>query len=308
MEKNIKDKTTRFEKFLNFVERNGNRLPDPVTLFVAFSIIILLVSAIASMLGVKAVNPADNETVEAVNLLTSDGLVKILTEFVDVFITFPPLGLVLVVMFGIGIAESTGLTESIMKVTIMKSPKKLVVPMIVFVGIMGNVAGDAAFIVIPPLAAMVFYSLNRHPLAGLALGYASVAGGFTANLLINTTDVVLVGFTQSAAELIDPSYVANPAMNYYFITASTVMLIPLAVWINNKLVEPHLGNYNNKIEDIDLTSEITAKEKKALICSMVSVVIFIITSRATKITRFSCNVNNYIIVFLIFSVLRKTIC
>lgn len=276
MKKNIKDKTTRFEKFLNFVERNGNRLPDPVTLFVAFSVIILLVSAIASMLGVKAVNPADNETVEAVNLLTSDGLVKILTEFVDVFITFPPLGLVLVVMFGIGIAESTGLTESIMKVTIMKSPKKLVVPMIVFVGIMGNVAGDAAFIVIPPLAAMVFYSLNRHPLAGLALGYASVAGGFTANLLINTTDVVLVGFTQSAAELIDPSYVANPAMNYYFITASTVMLIPLAVWINNKLVEPHLGNYNNKIEDIDLTSEITAKEKKALICSMVSVILFII--------------------------------
>lgn len=263
-------------RFLGRVEKYGNKLPDPVTLFVIFSFIILIASSILARLGVQAVNPATNETINVVNLLDKAGLTKILTEFVEVFITFPPLGFVLVVMIGIGLAESTGLTESIMKLTILRSPKKIVVPAIVFIGIMGNVAGDAAFIVVPPIAAMIFYSLGRHPLAGLALGYASVAGGFTANLLINTTDVVLVGFTQKAAELVDPSYVASPAMNFYFIAASTFLLIPVATWVNNRFVEPHLGSYSGSPVNEDEETVISEKEKKGIIGALIAFLIFIL--------------------------------
>lgn len=274
--KAVSKKTNLFTKFLGWVEKWGNKLPDPVTLFVLFSIIILVASAIGSAFGLKAVHPATNETISVFNLLSGDGIRKILTEFVGVFATFPPLGFVLVIMFGIGLAESTGLLSSLMKVTIIRSPKFLVVPAVVFIGMMGNVAGDAAFMILPPIAAMIFYSLGKHPLAGLALGYASVAGGFTANLLINTTDVVLVGFTQEATKLIDPSYIANPAMNYYFITASFFLLIPVAVLVNNKIVEPYLGKYTGLTNNIEVLEHVSADEKRGLKAAGISFVVFII--------------------------------
>lgn len=265
-----------FTRFLAWIEKWGNKLPDPVTLFVILSGIILIASALGAAIGLSAVNPATGDKIAVVNLLSGDGIRKILTEFVGVFATFPPLGFVLVIMFGIGLAESTGLLTSLMKVTIMRSPKVLIVPTIVFIGMMGNVAGDAAFMIIPPIAAMIFYSVGRHPLAGLALGYASVAGGFTANLLINTTDVVLVGFTQEAASLIDSTYVANPAMNYYFITASFFLLIPVAIFVNNKIVEPHLGKYTGITDEPDKLDDVTAEDKRGLIAAGFSLLLFIV--------------------------------
>jgi len=270
-----KKKKNIFTRFLGWIEKWGNKLPDPVTLFVLFSILILIASAFGSLMGLQAVNPATGDKISVVNLLSGDGIRKILTEFVGVFSTFPPLGFVLVIMFGIGLAESTGLLSSLMKVTITRSPKSLIVPTIVVMGMMGNVAGDAAFMIIPPIAAMIFYSVGKHPLAGLALGYASVAGGFTANLLINTTDVVLVGFTQEAANLIDPSYIANPAMNYYFIVASFFLLIPVAVFVNNKIVEPHLGKYTGLTNEKDTLDDVTAEDKRGLKAAGISLIAFI---------------------------------
>ena len=264
-----------FTRFLGLVEKGGNKLPDPVTLFLLLSALIIILSAIFALFNVEAVNPSTGETIQAVNLLSGEGLRLILTEFVGVFATFPPLGFVLVIMFGVGLAESTGMLSAIMKLGITSSPKALIVPSIVFIGMMGNVAGDAAFMIIPPIAAMVFYSIGKHPLAGLALGYASVAGGFTANLLINTTDVVLVGFTQEATKLIDPNFVASPAMNYYFITASTIMLIPVAVLINNKFVEPHLGKYEGIAEESSM-DEVTDNNKKGLKWAGISLLAYII--------------------------------
>src|SRR5699024_5957018 len=156
--------------------------------------------------------------------LSADGIIQILTGLVDNFTSFPPLGLVLVVMLGVGVAESTGFISTVMKTTILSAPRKLILPTIVLVAILGNAAADAAMVVLPPIVAMIFIALGRHPIAGLAAAYASVAGGFSANLLISVLDPLVSGFTQTGADMIDPDYVANPAMNYYFLAVSALKI------------------------------------------------------------------------------------
>ena len=217
-------KRSFFNKFLDFIERYGNKLPDPVMLFVYIAGLILVCSTIFSLLGTTAINPGNGETVAVVNLLNGEGFIKILTNLVTNFTSFPPLGLVLVVMLGVGIAESTGLIGTFMKTTILKAPKKIVLPTIVLVAIVGNAAADAAMVVLPPIVAMIFIALGRHPIAGLAAAYASVAGAFSANLILSVLDPLIAGFTQTGAQMIDPEFIANPAMNYYFLIASTFVL------------------------------------------------------------------------------------
>ncbi|WP_349409832.1 AbgT family transporter [Pseudalkalibacillus sp. SCS-8] len=262
-----------FNRFLDWIEKYGNRLPDVLTLFVIFTGIILFASFIAAKLNWSAVNPATNETVNAVNLLDGKGIVRILTEMVNNFMAFPPLGLVLVVMLGVGLAESTGLVSAFMRKVVLASPRALILPIIVFIGIFGNAAADAALIVLPPIAAFVFMTMGRHPLAGLALGYASVAGGFSANLILSMLDVLLAGFTESSAQILDKSYKANPAMNYYFLIASTFVLVPVAVFICSKIVEPRLGAYtlNAKVET---ESELNNKERRGLVWAGIGTLLF----------------------------------
>ncbi|MGP4081190.1 AbgT family transporter [Pseudalkalibacillus sp. R45] len=263
-----------FNKFLDWVERSGNKLPDVLTLFAIFTGMILLASFIAGKLGWSAENPADGKTVTAVNLLDGQGIVRILTEMVNNFMAFPPLGLVLVVMLGVGLAESTGLVSAFMRKVVLASPKVLILPIIVFIGIFGNAAADAALIVLPPIAALVFMTMGRHPIAGLALGYASVAGGFSANLILSMLDVLLAGFTESSAQIVDKNYEANPAMNYYFLIASTFVLVPVAVFVCSKIVEPRLGEYtlNAKVET---KSKLTDHERRGLVWAGVSITLFI---------------------------------
>lgn len=259
MSEKSKKKRKVFKGILDRVEVYGNKLPDIVTLFVILTVGVLLASSIAGYLGWKAVNPSTNEIIAATNLLNSEGIVRILSEMVSNFMDFPPLGMVLVAMLGVGLAETTGLISALMRKTVMTSPKFLILPIIALVGIVGNAAADAAFVVLPPIAAMLFLSIGRHPIAGLVAGYASVAAGFSANLILNVLDVALAGFTQSASEIIDPSFVVSPAMNYYFSIASTFILVPVVVFVTDKIVEPRLGVYNGdyKAEMESLTKEET---------------------------------------------------
>jgi aminobenzoyl-glutamate transport protein len=259
-----------FNKFLDSIEKYGNKLPDPVMLFVYIAGLILICSAIFSLLGVTAVNPGNGEKVAVVNLLNGAGIIKILTNLVSNFTSFPPLGLVLVVMLGVGLAESTGLIGAVMKTTILNAPKKLILPTIVLVAIVGNAAADAAMVVLPPIVAMIFIALGRHPIAGLAAAYASVAGGFSANLILSVLDPLVAGFTQTGAQMIDPEFIANPAMNYYFLIASTFVLVPTAVFVTTKIVEPRLGKYEGEMETLD---EVTAEEKKGLLWAGISVLV-----------------------------------
>lgn len=260
-----------FERVLDKVELYGNKLPDPVTLFVGIAAIILIASYFASAAGVSAVNPATKETVTVVNLLSGAGIVKILTEMVKSFTGFPPLGLVLVVMLGVGLAEATGLISALMRRTVLAVPAKYVIPTIIFVAIQGNAAGDAAFIVLPPIAAMVLMALGYNPLVGLIVSYAAVAGGFSANLLINLLDALVAGFTQIGAQIIDKNYVANPAMNYYFLIVSTFLLVVVATVVTYKITIPRLGKFTGKTEEVQ---EITDLEKRGLKWAGISTFIY----------------------------------
>ncbi|GKV56820.1 aminobenzoyl-glutamate transporter [Sporosarcina sp. NCCP-2222] len=274
------EKRGLFNRFLDFIEKYGNRLPDPVMLFVYIAVIILICSAIFGALGTTAINPGTGEEIKVVNLLNGDGLIMILTNLVKNFTSFPPLGLVLVVMLGVGLAESTGLISTVMKTTILNAPKKIILPTIVLVAILGNAAADAAMVVLPPIVAMIFIALGRHPIAGLAAAYASVAGGFSANLILSVLDPLVAGFTEIGAQIYDPSYKANPAMNYYFLAFSTLVLVPVAVFVTTKIVEPRLGKYEGITEELE---EVTPAEKKGLLWAALSVAVILGTVLALSI-------------------------
>ncbi|CAH2215056.1 AbgT family transporter [Tepidibacter aestuarii] len=252
-----------FSRFLNGIEVVGNKLPDPVTLFAILCGLIIILSKILFMANVSVVHPLTQETVNVVDLMSKDGLRGILTSIVGNFQGFPPLGLVLVVMLGAGVAEKSGLMETALKSSISKVPKNLITGMIIFVGILANAAGDAGFIVLPPLAAIVFLGIGRHPLIGMFAAYAGVAGGFSANIMVSMIDVLLAGFTIPAAQMIDPSYQATPAMNFYFLLVSTVILVIVSVIITEKIIAPRFDKYEGS-SDSESVSEISNDEKRGL--------------------------------------------
>ncbi|OAB57812.1 aminobenzoyl-glutamate transporter [Phormidium willei BDU 130791] len=245
------------------MERVGNGLPDPVTLFLMLAIGVILLSALAAAAGLSVVHPATEETVTAVSLLSGQGLRQMVTEAVQNFVEFPPLGPVLVAMLGVGLSEYTGLLSAALRWGVSATPLALISPGIVFLGVMSNLASDAGYVVLTPLAAMLFAAVGRHPIAGLAAAFAGVSGGFSANLLISTLDPLLAGISQDAAGFIDPGYVVNPTANYYFMAASTFVITLVGWWMTDKVVEPRLGSYGG-----DCTAEdeqtLTPSERKGL--------------------------------------------
>lgn len=264
-------------KVLNAIERAGNKLPDPVSLFMIFSVTVMIVSFLVAKAGSSGVNPSTGETVTAVNILSKEGLQGFLSSITGNFQGYPPLGLVLVVMFGAGLADKTGLMTATIKQAVLRAPDNLVTAMIVFLGINAVAVGDAGFVVLPPLAAAVYYALGRHPLAGLYTAFASVAGGFAASMMVQMGDVIAASFTVPAAQMIDATYNAGPAMNYYFMIISTFFILPAGVWVNNKIIEPRLGEYKggSDAEGDEMSKELSDVEKKALGKAGITVLIII---------------------------------
>ncbi|NLS08581.1 AbgT family transporter [Nesterenkonia sp. MY13] len=275
-----------FQRFLDFVEWLGNKLPHPVTLFGLLAILVVFLSWALSQAGISVENPLPEpedeedyeETIEVFNLLSADGVEWMFTSAVDNFIGFAPLGVVLATMIGIGMAESTGLIGTALRSFILAIPRTLVTFAIVFAGIMSSVASDAGYVVLPPLAAILFVALGRHPLAGIAAAFAGVSAGFSANLLLSGTDVMLGELTIEAAETIDPEYAdqMNLAMNYWFIIVSTFVLAIVGTLVSQYIVEPRLGKWSGEgvIEGEDENQlKITPTEKKGLIWAGISLVI-----------------------------------
>ncbi|OKH54987.1 aminobenzoyl-glutamate transporter [Calothrix sp. HK-06] len=255
-------KSTWVEKSLAFIEELGNKLPDPLTLFFILSLFVIVVSAIAASVNLSVVHPGTNKTVAAVSLLTPDSVRRIFTQAVKNFVEFPPLGTVLVAMLGVGVAEATGLLSALLREIVMVTPRKLITPVVIFAGVMANVASDAGYVVLVPLGAVIFLAFGRHPLAGLAAAFAGVAGGFSANLLISSLDPLLAGLTQTAAQLIRPEYEVNATANYYFMAVSTFLITLIGWFVCTQIVEPRLGAY---IGDADIEmNEVTATERRAL--------------------------------------------
>ncbi len=243
-------------KFLNGIEKIGNKLPDPFFLFIYLALFVIALSWLVNSMGVTVVHPGSGEELPIKSLVSGEGLQYILTSMLTNFTGFAPLGLVLAMMLGIGLAEKVGLLESAIKKSILNAPKPLVTYAVIFIGILGNIASDAAFVLIPPLAAMVFLTVGRHPLAGLAAGFAGVGAGFTANFIIAGTDALLAGISTEAAKAIDENFLVTPVDNWYFMSTSVVVLAIIGGIITERLIEPRLGKYtgdkaNRKLEEVN---------------------------------------------------------
>ncbi|WP_281864489.1 AbgT family transporter [Planomicrobium okeanokoites] len=263
-----------FQKFLDGIEFAGNKLPHPVTLFALLALLVLVLSAIISSFGISVEHPGqEGEMVEVKNLLNAEGIQYIFTSMVDNFIGFAPLGVVLATMLGIGIAERTGLISAMLRGFVLSVPRFLITAGLVFAGIMSSVASDAGYVVLPPLGAVIFAALGRHPLAGLAAAFAGVSGGFSANLLLSATDPMLGELTITAAAIIDPAYAEgmNIAMNYYFIIASVFVLTLAGAFVTEKIIEPRLGEYKGEFRE-ELTG-LSAEEKKGMLWAAISFLI-----------------------------------
>lgn len=258
---------------LNRIEWIGNKLPDPFMLFVYLAMIVILLSWMISSFNVSFIQPGVEEEVYIKNLVSAEGLEYILTSMLDNFVGFKPLGIVLAMMLGIGLADKVGLLETAIKSTIIKAPKQLITYAVIFTGILGNIASDAAFVIVPPLAAMVFYNIGRHPLAGLAAGFAGVGSGFTANFMITGTDALLSGISTEVMESLQSDIVVTPVDNWYFMAVSVVVMSIVGALVTEKIVEPRLGSYKGDVKKE--FEDMKPEEFKALINATIAGLIFI---------------------------------
>ena len=248
---------------LDLLERAGNRLPDPVSLFALLAILVVVLSWVCAHLGVSAIHPKDGSTVTAVDLLTREGVRRMFTDAVKNFMSFAPLGVVLVAMLGVGVAEGSGLISAALRGFVLRMPRTLLTASIVLAGLLAHVAADAGIVILPPLAALLFAASGRHPLAGLAAAFAGVAGGFSANLLPAPLDAVLAGLSQEAltASKLLPAYHVQMLGNYFFLAASTPLLVIMATWVTHTIVEPRLGPWQGAQE---MANPLTADERRGL--------------------------------------------
>jgi aminobenzoyl-glutamate transport protein len=260
-------------RFLGVIERVGNALPHPSTLFLLAAILVLLISAVVAAFDVAVVHPGTGETVAVVSLLTLEGFHRILRSLVSNFTGFAPLGTVLVAMLGIAVAEGSGLIGAALKLLVLSAPRKLLTFAIVFAGIMSNTGGEVGYVLLLPLAAMIFLAVGRHPLAGLAAAFAGVSGGYSANLLLGTIDPLLAGLSQEAAHLVAPGYEVSAACNYYFMAASTFFIAAAGTFVTEKIVAPRFGEYEGT-EKASSIEPLTREEKRGLIWAAVAAALF----------------------------------
>jgi aminobenzoyl-glutamate transport protein len=266
-----------FQRMLNWTERAGNALPHPATLFALFALAALVLSAVGHTLGWEAIHPGTNEIIRPVNLLSHDGIHRVLLEMVDNFTGFAPLGIVLVALLGIGITEQSGLISAVIRMLVLNSHRHLLTFVIVFTGILSNVASDVGYVLLIPLAGVIFLAVGRHPVAGMAAAFAGVSGGFSANLVLGTVDPLLAGLSQEGARILDPLYEVNPTANYYFMVVSTFVIAFAGTFVTEKIVEPRLGKYTGEIGKRDNSFDKLSKiEKKGLLMALLTLVIIII--------------------------------
>ena len=246
MEQGSERHTEETPGLLAWIERSGNKLPDPVFIFLWCIGAVVVISVFAGMAGVSATHPTQLDAagnpliIQAQSLLSADNVQRLLVEMPATFAGFYPLGFVLVVMLGAGVAERSGLFAAAMSSAVSRAPLGVLTPTVALVAMLGNLATDAAYVVLIPLAGVVFAAAGRHPIAGIAAAFAGVSGGFSANLVVGPLDALLFGITEASAETLDSSWDANIAGNWYFIVAMTVLFLPVIWYVTDRLIEPRL--------------------------------------------------------------------
>lgn len=276
--------STAPQGWLGAVERIGNRLPDPAVLFIYLLVIVWLLSWLMSYLQFDLLDPRSGEPLLIVNQLSGAAITKFLSAMVTNFAHFHPIGVVLVSMLGIGVAEHTGFINTGLRAMLAVTAKWLLTPMVIAVGIVSHTAVDAGYVLVIPLGGVIFYAAGRHPLAGIAAAFAGVSGGFSANFVPSALDPMLQGISQSGAQILDPSIVLNPLNNYFFTAASSLLIIALGWLITDRFIEPKLEHQPLR-EDIDISRSmepLSPVEKKglrlALLSMLVAIAIVVLTA------------------------------
>ncbi|MFT6268925.1 MAG: para-aminobenzoyl-glutamate transporter family [Alphaproteobacteria bacterium] len=259
-------KSTWATRALDKVEVVGNKLPDPAIIFFMCLIIVWVLSALMSQFAWDALDPRTGEAVVINNLLTGESLADFLSRMVTIFTGFAPLGVVLVAMLGVGVAEHSGFISAGLKRMLDSTPRTFLTPMVVLVAIVSHTATDAGYVLVIPLAGVIFYAMGRHPLAGIAAAFAGVSGGFCANFIPSAIDPLLQSFTQEAARILDPTIQINPLNNWIFNSASSILVVGIAWYLTDKVIEPRLKNVevDGDSSEIPKFEELNQKQKKAL--------------------------------------------
>ncbi|MCF2639175.1 AbgT family transporter [Fusobacterium varium] len=269
-------------KALDVVERVGNGLPHPTTMFIIFTLILIAVSYVAAKMGVKvSYETYDNATkslvtkeTAVVNLLSPNSIRFMYTSVISNFTSFIALGTVFTIIMGVGVADGSGFMAAVLKKIVAVTPRKAVTATVIFLGIMSNVASSTGYVMLVPLGAILFMSFGRHPIAGLAATFAGVSGGWSANLLIGTNDPVFAGMSTEAARMINPNYTVLPTGNWYFMVASTFLITFVGTLVTEKIIEPRLGEYIP--EEKIAVDDISLDEKRGMKFALISLVVFFI--------------------------------
>ena len=280
----MSDQKTAPGGFLGTVERVGNKLPDPAVLFIALLFIVWILSWLFSYISFDVVDPRSGEALVVNNLLSGSAITEFLSVMVTNFSHFHPVGVVLVAMLGIGVAEHTGFINAALRALLNVTPEKLLTPMVIAVGIVSHTAADAGYVLVIPLGGVIFYAAGRHPLAGIAAAFAGVSGGFSASFIPSSIDPLLQGLTQAGAQILDPEMTLNPLNNYFFTTASSLLIISVGWFVTERIVEPRLKGetIDGDADDLPEMHELQDQQRKglrmAIIAMLLGVVVLVATS------------------------------
>lgn len=227
-------------RFLDVVERVGNRIPHPFWLFVGLALLVVVLSAVLSRTGISVQVPGEDGPTQIESLLTVENLRRMVEESITNFTGFPPLGIVLVVMLGVAVAEGSGMIMAAVRLVVTKVSGRWLTFAVALTGITGSIASDAITVILPPLAAMAFLAVGRSPLVGVGLGFVSVSAGFNASLIINATDPLLAGISTTAAQIVEEGYVVSPLANIYFTIVSSLVLATIITLVFERWVSPRM--------------------------------------------------------------------
>jgi aminobenzoyl-glutamate transport protein len=265
------------DRALSWIEVVGNKLPDPAMLFLILMISVWILSWLLAPIGFAEIDPRTGEPIRVDNQLSGANLARFLAGMVNTFAGFPPLGLVLVALLGVGVAEHTGFINAALKGILGFTSASLLTPMLILVAIVSHTAADAGYVLVIPLGGVIFYAAGRHPLAGIAAAFAGVSGGFSANFIPSGIDPLLQSFTQAAAQILDPDRLVNPLCNLLFTAASSVLIVAVGWYITDRIIEPRLKGtaIDGDTEDIPQIEELSRKEWRGLWAGLLSMVLFL---------------------------------
>lgn len=263
---------------LDLIERVGNALPDPAVLFLALMLLIWVLSALFAGVSFSEIDPRTGAPIVVKDLLTGPALAEFLGNMVKTFTGFAPLGIVLAAMLGVGVAEHSGYINAGLKTMLKVTPRMLLTPMLILVAIVSHTATDAGYVLVIPLGGVIFHAAGRHPLAGIAAGFAGVSGGFSANFIPSGIDPLLQGFTQAAARIINPAMEVNPLNNWFFTSASTLLIVLVGWYLTDRVVEPRLKRVALDGDDMGSArmDDLAPKERRAFMLATLSMLLLLV--------------------------------